>query len=92
MEALQGRLPLRTTRDQWVDAADEVEAVETRWLRELTIFDSVQILSDLYEGFHSQIEQTEALYRPEKLAYWQEMGRRAGRLAKWQRDHGQSIA
>jgi hypothetical protein len=90
MEALKGRLPLRTARDQWVDAADEVEAVETRWLRELTVIDSVNILLKLREDFHRQVEETEALYRPAKQAYWEEIGLRMKRLDEWQ--HGRRIA
>jgi hypothetical protein len=87
-----GHMPLRMARDRWIDAADEVEAIETQWLRELTVINSVKILLDLYEGFHDQLEETEALYRPAKQTYLEELGRRMRRLAEWQQKHGQPTA
>ncbi len=87
-----GHMPLRMARDRWIDAADEVEAIETQCLRELTVFDSVKILQNLHEDFHRQVEETEALYRPAKQAYWEEVGRRMRRLAEWQHEHGQRTA
>lgn len=85
-------MPLRTVRDQWIDAADEVDEMETRWLRGLTVQESVSIYLDLYEGFRSQMDKTGALFLPDRQAYLAQISRRLRRLAQWQLKHGQSTA
>ena len=70
---------LRRIRDGW----DEVEAEETRLLRQMTIKESLGHLLLLQSAFESQLQRTESLFRPERLAYLQDLQNRLSRLANW---------
>lgn len=56
---------LSTLRQGW----DEIEAEETRLLRELTIQESMSQLLRLQQAVEPQLQQTEALFRADRIAY-----------------------
>lgn len=70
---------LRCLRDGW----DEVEAEETRLLRQMTVQESLRHLAALQRAFEPQLQQTETLFRADRLAYLEEMQRRLVRLSQW---------
>jgi hypothetical protein len=55
---------LRTLREGW----DTLEADETRLLRRLTVHESVQQWLALQRAFESQLQETAALFEPERRA------------------------
>jgi hypothetical protein len=67
----------------------EVEAEETRLLRQMTIAESVAQLVSLYRAFGPLLEQTEPLFRAEREAYLIELQRRLRRLEEWRKEHNQ---
>jgi hypothetical protein len=69
---------LRGVRDGW----QEVEAEETRLLSQMTIQDSLRWLLALQRAFEPQLQETEALFRAERLAYLEELQRRLARLGE----------
>ena len=73
---------------QSVDWA-EVEAEETRLLRQMTIAESVAQLASLYSACKPLLEQTEPLFRAEREAYLIELQRRLRRLEEWRKEHNQ---
>ncbi|HQE92321.1 MAG TPA: hypothetical protein PLH19_06805 [Anaerolineae bacterium] len=78
---------LGTLRDGW----ETLEADETRLLRRLTIHESVQQWLALQRAFEAQLQETEALFGPERRAALAELQSRLRRLAEWQKEHGESI-
>jgi len=69
---------LRGVRGGW----QEVEAEETRLLSQMTIQDSLRWLLALQRAFEPHLQQTEALFRAERLAYLEELQRRLARLGE----------
>ncbi len=69
---------LSRVRDGW----DEVEAEETRLLRQMTVQESLRHLLALQRAFEPQLQQTEPLFRAERLAYLEELQRRLAMLAR----------
>jgi DNA-binding IscR family transcriptional regulator len=67
---------LSRVRDGW----QEIEAEETRLLSQMTIQDSLQKLLALQRAFELHLQQTEALFRAERLAYLEELQHRLARL------------
>ena len=65
------------------DGWDEIEAEETRLLRQMTVQESLRHLLTLQRAFEPQLQQTEELFRAERLAYLEELQRRLGMLARW---------
>ncbi len=59
---------------------DEVEAEETRLLRQMTVQESVRHYMALQRAFEPQLQQTEALFRAERAAYLEELQRRLAKL------------
>jgi hypothetical protein len=59
---------------------DEVEAEETRLLCQMTVQESLRHLLVLQRAFESQLQQTEPLFRAERLAYLEELQRRLATL------------
>ena len=59
---------------------DEVEAEETRLLRQMTVQESVRHYLVLQRAFEPQLQQTEALFRAERVAYLEELQRRLAKL------------
>jgi hypothetical protein len=69
---------LSTLRENW----DEVSRWETRLLQEMTIFESVSELEALNCEFRKELDETEPLYRQERLQHLIELQARLGRLNK----------
>ena len=70
---------LSRVRDGW----DEIEADEIRLLRQMTVQESLRHLLTLQRAFEPQLQQTESLFRAERLAYLEELQCRLGMLAQW---------
>jgi hypothetical protein len=62
---------------------DEVAAEETRLLRELTVQESIRQLIALHRAFEPQLQQTEALYRAERMAHLIALQQCLERLNEW---------
>ena len=69
---------LGRVRDGW----DEVEAEETRLLRQMTVQEGLRHLLALQRAFEPQLQQTEELFRAERLAYLEELQRRLAALTE----------
>ena len=67
---------LSRVRDGW----QEVEAEERRLLSQMSIQDSLRQLLALQRAFEPHLQQTEALFRAERLAYLEELQRRLAQL------------
>ncbi len=65
---------LSRVRDGW----QEIEAEETRLLRQMTVQESLRQLLALQRAFEPYLQQTEALFRAERMAYLEELQRRLG--------------
>jgi hypothetical protein len=70
---------LSQVRDGW----DEVEMEETRLLRRMTVQESLRQYLELQRAFEPQLQETESLFRAERLAYLEELQRRLSTLARW---------
>jgi len=84
---LAGRCSVRdlsSVREGW----EQIEAEETRLLRQMTIQESIRHLIALQRAFESQLQQTEPLFRAERMAYLADLQRRLARLAEWERQQG----
>ena len=79
---------LRALREGW----ESIEAEETRLLRALTVQDSVHQWLMLQRTFEPQLQQTTALFGPERQAALIQLQNRLHRLADWQQQHGESPA
>ena len=77
---------LRTLREGW----DTLEADETRLLRQMTVHESVRQWLALQRTFEHQLQETEALFGPERRAALAQLQARLRRLAEWQKEHGES--
>ncbi|MDY7080139.1 MAG: hypothetical protein SXV54_24930 [Chloroflexota bacterium] len=69
---------LSRVRDGW----DEVEVEETRLLRQMTVQESLRHLLTLQRAFEPQLQQTEPLFRADRLAYLEELQRRLATLVR----------
>ncbi len=69
---------LGRVRDGW----DEVEAEETRLLRQMTVQEGLRHLLALQRAFEPQLQQTEEHFRAERLAYLEELQRRLAALTE----------
>jgi uncharacterized damage-inducible protein DinB len=84
--------PLSWVRDQWIEAADLIEEMETKWARYQTIHESVHHFIEMFEFWLPTIRETEPLFGPEREEHMIELQRRLQRLADWQRDkRGEAI-
>jgi len=69
---------LSQVREGW----DEIEAEETHLLRRMTVKESLRHYLALQRAFELQLQQTESLFRAERLAYLEKLQRRLGMLAR----------
>jgi len=67
---------LSRVREGW----DEIEAEETRLLRQMTVQESMRHYAALQRAFEPQLQQTEALFRAERVAYLEELQRTLAKL------------
>ena len=75
---------LSALREGW----EMVEAEESRLLRALTVQESVRQWLSLQRSFETQLQQTAALFGPERQAALAQFQARLLRLAEWQEQHG----
>ncbi len=73
---------LSWVRDGW----DDIKAEETRLLRRMTVPESLRHLLTLQRTFESQLQQTESLFRAERLAYLEKLQNQLSMLAKWMKE------
>ena len=73
---------LRTLREGW----KTLEADETRLLRCLTVQESIRQWLALQRAFEPQLQQTAALFAPERQAALAELQLWLRRLAEWQEE------
>jgi len=78
---------LRILREGW----DTFEEDETRLLRQMTVHESIRQWLALQRAFEHQLQETEALFGPERREALAQLQSRLRRLAEWQREHGESI-
>ncbi len=78
---------LSSLREGW----DAFEEEETRLLRAMTVQESMRQWLMLQEAFEPQLQQTAALFAPERWAALAELQARLRRLAEWQEQHGQLV-
>lgn len=67
---------LASLRENWKEA----EKWETRLLQEMSVVNSVEELEALYREFKSTLEETEYLFRDERLLHLQELQQRLSAL------------
>ncbi len=72
---------LSRVREGWA----AIEAQETRLLRQMTVEESLQQLLVLHRTFEAQLQETEPLFRAERIAYLEELQRRLLKLEKRKR-------
>lgn len=78
---------LRSLRAGW----EQVDAEETRLLRQMTVAESLRQLLLLQRTFEPQLRQTEALFRAERLAHLEELQRRLAALARLKEERGKPV-
>ena len=74
--------PLSTLRTRW----PEIEAEETRLLREMTIAERLRAFAMLYDAFAPRLNK-DAAYQADREAALIERQRRLVRLAQWLKTH-----
>lgn len=74
---------LRAVRAGW----DEIEAEETRLLRDLTVDEGIRQLIALHRAFESQLQETEDFFRADRTAYLTELQGRLSQLAEWRGEY-----
>jgi len=77
---------LSALREGW----ETLEVEETRLLRSMTIQESIRQWLILQRSFEAQLQQTAALFGPERQAALAQLQARLRRLAEWQEQHGKS--
>jgi hypothetical protein len=77
---------LSALREGW----ETIEAEETRLLRALTVQDSVRQWLMLQRTFEVQLQNTAALFAPERQAALAQFQSRLHQIAEWQAQHGKS--
>lgn len=79
---------LASLREGW----DEVEAIEARLLRAMSVQESLAQWLHLQQAFEYQLQQTAELFAPERRQALAELQDRLRKLAEWQRKHGKSVS
>ncbi len=67
---------------------EALEAERIRLLRRMTVQESLQQYLALQRALEPQFRATEALFRPQRMAYLAELQRRLERLDQWRREQG----
>jgi hypothetical protein len=75
---------IASLRDRW----DDLEANEIHLSSHLTVRESVRQWLVLQQTFESQLQQTEAVFAPERRAALAQLQARLRRLAEWQTKRG----
>ncbi len=79
---------LAVSREGW----EAVEAEETRLLRGMTVQDSVRQWLILQRSFEAQLQQTAAIFGPDRWAALAQLQARLRRMGEWQEQHGESAS
>jgi hypothetical protein len=69
----------------------DIQEIDTLLLRQMSIQESVQQWLALQAAFEAQLQETEALFAPERRAALAELQARLQRLAEWQAVHDESL-
>jgi hypothetical protein len=77
---------LAALREGW----EEVEVEETRLLRSMTVEDSIRQWLTLQRSFEAQLQQTVAMFGPDRWAALAELQARLRRISEWREPHGES--
>ena len=77
---------LRTLREGW----EGIEAEETRLLRAMTVQESIRQWLILQHSFEAQLQQSAAIFGPDRWAALAQLQARLRRIAKWQEEYGES--
>ena len=75
---------IATLRDRWAD----LEANEIHLSSHLTVHESFRQWVVLQQTFEPQLQQTEAVFAPERRAALVQLQARLRRLVEWQTNHG----
>ena len=78
---------LAAARSDW----DRIEAEETRLLREMTLEEGSRQWLRLQEAFAGQLEETEALFGPERRTALIELQARLYKLKLWLESHEEPV-
>jgi hypothetical protein len=78
---------LKTLRDSGAN----IQREKAKLSPELTIQESVWLFFALYQTFASQLEETEAIFGPERRAHLIELQERLQRLAEWQQTNAREF-
>jgi DNA-binding transcriptional MerR regulator len=73
---------LRRIREGW--AALERERI--RLLRQMTVQEGIRQYLALQRALEPHFQQTEALFRPQRMAYLAELQERLSRLERWRKE------
>lgn len=73
---------LGRVREGW----EALEAERVRLLRRMTIQESVAQYLALQQALEPQFRQTEALFRPQRMAYLAQLQERLARLDRWMKE------
>lgn len=76
---------LSAVRQEW----EEVERAEARLFRAMTAQESFRQWLQLQQVFERQLQDTSALFGPERQSALAELQARLRRLAEWQERHGE---
>jgi len=74
---------LRRIREGW----ETLERQRIQFLRQMTVQEGIQQYLALQRALEMQFQQTEALFRPQRLAYLAELQERLARLERWRKEH-----
>ncbi len=73
-----------TIRDERWEA---LERERIRLLRQMTVQEGIQQYLALQRALEPQFQQTEALFRPQRMAYLAELQERLAQLERWRKEH-----
>ncbi|MGB9777305.1 MAG: hypothetical protein ACPLYD_03365 [Anaerolineae bacterium] len=65
---------------------EALEAERIRLLRRMTVQESLQQYLALQQALEPQFRATEALFRPQRMAYLAELQQRLARLDRWRKE------
>ena len=78
---------LSSSREGW----KEIQAIETRLLRRMTIQESLEQWLAMQQAFEPQLQETAPLFAGERYKALAELQARLQRLAEWQATHDRSV-
>ena len=77
---------LSALREGW----DTVEAEETRLLRAMPVQESIRQWLLLQRSFEAQLQQSAAIFGPDRWAALAQLQARLRRIVEWQEEYGES--